>query len=67
MRIRVGIGRPDFAESNNADKDTEVIGHVLGDFDASENIAVAEVLKKVNNAILCLLSAGLTTAMNRYN
>jgi PTH1 family peptidyl-tRNA hydrolase len=67
MRIRVGIGRPDCAESADVDKDAEVIDHVLSDFDASESKAVAEVLKKVDDALLCLLSAGLTAAMNRYN
>ena len=67
IRIRVGIGRPDLTGSVAADRDTGVINHVLGDFDASENKIIAEVTSKVGEAILCLISEGLTTAMNRYN
>ncbi|MEE9366094.1 MAG: aminoacyl-tRNA hydrolase [Dehalococcoidales bacterium] len=67
IRIRVGIGRPDSMVNAAIEKDTEVIDHVLSDFDSSENKIVAEVIKKVGGAILCLLSDGLTTAMNKYN
>jgi PTH1 family peptidyl-tRNA hydrolase len=67
IRIRVGISRPDYADSENTDKDAEVIGHVLSDFDSSENKIVAEVIKKVGESILCLLSDGLIAAMNKYN
>jgi len=67
IRIRVGIGRPDDTDSLVADRDTEVIDHVLGDFDASEHKIVAEVTNRVNEAITCLLNEGLTAAMNSYN
>ncbi len=67
IRIRVGIGRPDLTGSAAAGRDAGVINHVLGDFDASENKIIAEVTSKVGEAILCLISEGLTTAMNRYN
>jgi PTH1 family peptidyl-tRNA hydrolase len=67
IRLRVGIGRPDNAENTSIDKDAGVIDHVLGDFDASERKIVAGVINKVNEAILCLISDGLTAAMNRYN
>ena len=67
IRIRVGIGRPDLTGSAAAGRDAGVINHVLGDFDASENKIIAEVTSKVGEAILCLISEGLTTAMHRYN
>jgi len=67
IRIRVGIGRPDLMVGATIEKDAEVIDHVLSDFDSSENKIVAEVIKKVGEAIFCLLSEGLTTAMNKYN
>jgi len=67
IRIRVGIGRPDLTGSAVAGRDAGVINHVLGDFDASENKIIAEVTSKVGEAILCLISEGLTTAMHRYN
>jgi len=67
IRIRVGIGRPDDIDSATMDKDSEVINHVLSDFDTNEKKNIAEVINKVNEALICLLSEGLTAAMNRYN
>ncbi len=67
VRVRVGIGRPDLMGGADADRDAGVINHVLGDFDASENRIAADVKNRVSEAILCLISEGLTTAMNRYN
>jgi len=67
IRVRVGIGRPALMDSADMDRDSEVISHVLSDFDTSENKIVAEVMNKVNEAILCLINEGLTAAMNRYN
>jgi PTH1 family peptidyl-tRNA hydrolase len=66
IRIRVGIGRPDLMD-NTTEKDAEVINHVLGDFEPGDNKIVAEVMNKVSEAILCLISEGLTAVMNRYN
>ncbi|HEY50536.1 MAG TPA: aminoacyl-tRNA hydrolase [Dehalococcoidia bacterium] len=66
IRVRVGIGRPDLMD-NAAEKDAEVINHVLGDFKASENRVVVGVKIRVAEAILCLIDEGLTAAMNRYN
>jgi PTH1 family peptidyl-tRNA hydrolase len=67
IRIRVGIGRPVDMQGEVMDRDAEVINHVLSDFTTSENRAVVEVVNKVCEAITCLLSEGLTAAMNRYN
>lgn len=62
-RLRVGIGRPDIAEPSEAD----IIDYVLSDFTPEEKKAIAEVILKVSKAILCLLTQGLTAAMNKYN
>ncbi len=67
IRIRVGIGRPDDMKSEVADRDAGVIDHVLSDFDTAENRTVAEAINKVCEALTCLLSEGLTAAMNEYN
>jgi PTH1 family peptidyl-tRNA hydrolase len=67
IRIRVGIGRPDDADSTAMDRDVEVIDHVLGDFDTAENRSAAKAINKVCEAITCLLSEGLTAVMNSYN
>jgi len=66
LRIRVGIGRPD-SESSIKDKEAEVIDYVLSDFTPEERKTVAQVIPKVSEAILCLLSESLTEAMNKYN
>ncbi len=67
VRVRVGIGRPDLPGGADTDRGAGVINHVLSDFDSSENRIVADVKNKVTEAILYLISQGLTAAMNRYN
>ena len=62
-RIRVGTGRP--AKPNPTEDD--IIAYVLSDFTPQERKAVNPVIPKVAEAILCLLTEGLTTAMNRFN
>jgi len=67
LRIRVGIGRPPIVESSAKDKEAEIIGYVLSDFTPEEKKTMTQVISKVSDAILCLLSEGVTTAMNKYN
>jgi len=64
-RIKVGIGRP--AESSAKDKEAEIIDYVLSDFTPEERKTVTQVMPKVSEAILYLLTEGLTAAMNKYN
>jgi len=63
IRIRVGIGRPDKAEISEDD----IIAFVLSDFTPEEKQAIAPIIPRVSEAILCLLTEGLVTAMNRFN
>jgi PTH1 family peptidyl-tRNA hydrolase len=58
-RLRLGIGRP---EGNQ-----DVVAYVLSDFTSNEEIILAETITKAIEAVSCLLSQGLTTAMNKYN
>ena len=67
VRIRVGVGRPVGNEEPAEISDGEVISYVLGDFTPDEKQTVAQVLPVVSEAILCLLTESLVTAMNRYN
>jgi PTH1 family peptidyl-tRNA hydrolase len=62
-RIRAGIGRPNKAETSEAD----IIAYVLSDFTPEQKQAIAQVIPRVSEAILYLLTEGLTPAMNRYN
>ena len=65
IRLRIGIGRPTtpFAQISEAD----IIAYVLSDFNADEKQTITQVIPKVSEAILCLLTEGLTAAMNKYN
>ena len=67
LRIRVGIGRPAIVEGSVKDKEAEIIDYVLSDFTPDEKKVITQVIPKVSEAILCLLSEGLTAAMNKYN
>ncbi|MFC1907857.1 aminoacyl-tRNA hydrolase [Chloroflexota bacterium] len=67
IHIRIGIGRPvKNKDSTEVNKD-EIINYVLSDFTPDEKQAIKKVIPTVNEAILCLLTEGLTAAMNRYN
>ena len=60
-RIRVGIGRPVSGDND------DVISFVLGDFTPEERKIITPVIPRVSEAILCVLTEGVTEAMNRYN
>ena len=63
VRIRVGIGRPDTIETSEDD----IIDFVLSSFTPNEKGIVAKIIPRVSEAIYCLLTEGVTMAMNRYN
>jgi len=63
IRLRVGIGRPNNPEIS----EDGIIGYVLSDFTPAEKRAIDKILPTANEAILCLLTEGLTPAMNKYN
>ncbi len=66
-RIRVGIGRPIKNEGSTEFSEDEIINYVLGDFTLEEKQTINQVIPRVSEAILCLLTEGLVAAMNRYN
>ena len=65
-RLRVGIGRPT-TEGSTETSEADIINYVLNDFTPDEKQIITQVIPKVTEAILCLFSEGLTTAMNKYN
>jgi len=67
FRIRVGIGRPTTLGSSAETSETDIITYVLSDFTSDEIQIITPVISKVNKATLCLLTEGLTVAMNKYN
>ncbi len=64
IRLRAGIGRP---VSDDYEKESDVIDYVLSDFTAEEKQIIAAVIPSISEALLCLLTEGLTAAMNKYN
>ncbi len=67
IRIRVGIGRPDKNEGFTEFSDDEIKAYVLSDFTSDEKQAITQVIPRVSEAILCLITEGPVAAMNRYN
>ncbi len=65
-RIRIGIGRPPAKESPTATED-DIIKYVLSPFTADEEQTITEVIPQVSEAVYCLLTEGITVAMNRFN
>ena len=63
VRLRVGIGRPDITEPSEAD----IIDYALSDFTPDEKQIITPAISRASEAILCLLTQGLTAAMNKYN
>ncbi len=66
-RIRVGIGRPVASPVPTPISEDDIIAYVLSDFTAEEKQVITQVIPRVSEAVHCLISEGLTAAMNKYN
>ena len=66
-RIRIGIGRPVAMEGSAEISEADIIAYVLSDFTPEEKQIIIQVIPRVSEAILCLLTEGLAAAMNKYN
>ncbi len=67
IRIRVGISRPDTSGDSTEINEADIITYVLSGFSPEEKQAVTQVIPRVSEAILSLLTEGLVAAMNKYN
>ncbi|MCD6300351.1 MAG: aminoacyl-tRNA hydrolase [Dehalococcoidales bacterium] len=65
-RLRIGIGRP-MATGNAPISEADIIAYVLSDFTLEEKQTIIPVIPRVSEAIFCILTEGLTIAMNKYN
>jgi len=65
-RLRVGIGRPT-TEASTEISEADIVAYVLSDFTPEEKQIISRLAPRVSEAILCLLTEGLTSAMNKYN
>ncbi len=66
LRVRVGIGRP-VAAGGSIETEDNIVAYVLSDFTPDERRTITQVMARVSEATLCLLTEGLTAAMNKYN
>jgi len=66
-RIRVGIGRPAITEYSSEVTEANMIAYVLNDFTPAEEQIIFQIIPQVSQAVLCLVTDGLTIAMNKYN
>ncbi len=57
-RVRIGVGRP---------RGGDAIGHVLSKFTGPEVGEIRDAIERAADAVECILSDGLETAMNRFN
>lgn len=62
-RLRIGIGRPHTAASDNP----AAISYVLGQFSGAETKLMSEALQLVVECVELSLKQGVEKAMNRYN
>ncbi len=58
-RLRVGIG--------GAPEGDDLVEYVLSEFEPHEEEIMAEVEERAAEAIICLLTEGIDTAMNKFN
>jgi len=65
-RLRVGIGRPT-VESSTEISEADVVTYVLSGFTSEEKRIIPQVIPRVSEVTYCLLSEGLTKAMNKHN
>jgi PTH1 family peptidyl-tRNA hydrolase len=67
LRLRVGIGKPTVSPGKGEVTEDDIIKYLLNNFFPEEKKTITKVLPVVSEAILCIFTEGLTTAMNRYN
>jgi peptidyl-tRNA hydrolase, PTH1 family len=63
IRIRIGISRP---QTGSAAEET-IVDYVLGDFEGEDKQLIDETIKKVAEAVSCLIKEDVITAMNKFN
>ena len=66
-RLRVGIGRPISTEGLPEDRNADIITYLLSKLPTQVKRAINQILPRVNEAIHCVLTEGVTAAMNKYN
>ena len=66
-RIKVGIGRPTEEDGTRVTDEDIIVGYVLGDFTPQQEKTIKPTIARVAEAVSCILSEGITAAMNQFN
>lgn len=66
-RVRIGIGRPPAYEDVSEIREDDVMDYVLGEFTPEEKKVIADSIPVASEAIISLITDGLTATMNKYN
>lgn len=65
-RIRIGISRPP-RESSSTYYGDEIVDYVLGNLNPQEEELMQSAISRACEAVECIMTDGITAAMNRYN
>ena len=66
-RVRIGIGRPPRFKTNIEIQEDDVIDYVLSNFSADEKKIIEKNIPVASEAVVSLITEGLTATMNKYN
>lgn len=66
-RLRAGIGHPGDSEDGAEVTGEDVISYLLNNLPSEEKTVINNLLPLVSEAILCIITDGITAAMNKYN
>lgn len=66
-RVRIGIGRPPKFKDNIEIQEDDVIDYVLSNFNQNENKIIEKIIPLAGEAVVSLITEGLTATMNKYN
>ncbi|MBL7209814.1 MAG: hypothetical protein ISS52_06925 [Dehalococcoidia bacterium] len=65
--MRAGIGRPTQEDGTTVTDEDAIVGYVLGDVTPLEKKTIKPVIARVAEALECMLTEGITAAMNQFN
>ncbi|HEX7365144.1 MAG TPA: aminoacyl-tRNA hydrolase [Dehalococcoidia bacterium] len=66
-RIKVGIGRPVTVDGTAISDEDKIVDYVLSDCTPKEDDLIKAAIAQVAKAIQCILTEGVTAAMNKFN
>jgi len=66
-RIKVGIDRPTRKDGTAITDEDSIVNYVLSDFTPKEDDIIKSAIATVAEAVQCILTDGITAAMNKFN